>query len=70
MHYFQFPLGPFKLSKETEDNAYANFRGNKQRADGMLWYFLEWSTVIAPVHGEGCHLHQPTKILKIVKNLL
>ena len=39
-------LGPFKLRRETEDNAYAKFWGDKQRAlwfQGMLRYFLEWS---------------------------
>ena len=42
-HCFQFPLGPFWLPGQTEDNAYAKFWGDKQRA---LWYvtvFLEWS---------------------------
>ena len=42
-HCFQFLLGPFYLPRETENNAYAKFWGDKQRA---LWYvmvFLEWS---------------------------
>ena len=42
-HCFQFLLGPFYLPRETEDNAYAKFWNDKQRA---LWYvtvFLEWS---------------------------
>ena len=41
-HCFQCLLGPF-FPRETENNAYAKFGGNKQRA---LWYvvvFLEWS---------------------------
>ena len=28
--------------RETENNAYANFWGDKEHY-GMLWYFLEWS---------------------------
>ena len=33
---------------ETEDNAYAKFWADKQRAlcYVMLWYFLEWSIVV------------------------
>ena len=41
-------LGPFSFQRETEDNAYAKFWGDKQRA---LWYvmvFLEWSIVHSP----------------------
>ena len=33
---------------ETENNAYANFWGDKQRTFGMLWYFLEWSIFLLP----------------------
>ena len=40
------------VPRETENNAYAKFWGDKQRAlwyvmvcYGMLWYFLEWSIV-------------------------
>ena len=33
----QFLLGPFELPGETEDNAYAKFWGDKQRA---LWYVM------------------------------
>ena len=39
-------------SRETENNAYAKFWGDKQRA---LWYvmvFLEWSIVLGEQHGE------------------
>ena len=31
-HCFQFLLGLFQLPRETEDNAYAKFGGDKQRA--------------------------------------
>ena len=43
---FSFSWGPFYLPRETEDNAYAKFWGDKQRA---LWYFMvfpEWSIVV------------------------
>ena len=49
--------------RETENNAYANFWGDKQRA---LWYLLEWSTVaVTPVqkadnheqYKDYCNLH-------------
>ena len=39
--------------RETENNAYAKFRGDKQRA---LWYvlvFLEWSIVLASENNRG-----------------
>ena len=42
-HCLQFLLGVNMASRETENNAYAKFWGDKQRA---LWYvmvFLEWS---------------------------
>ena len=42
-HCFQFLLGPFKLPRETEDNAYAKFWGDKQRA---LWYVMVFSVVV------------------------
>ena len=32
--------------RETENNAYANFWGDKQEHYGMLWYFLESSILI------------------------
>ena len=47
-HCLQFLLGVKMAPRETEDNAYAKFWGDRQRA---LWYvmvFLEWS--IAPMH--------------------
>ena len=42
-HCFQFLLGVKMAPRDTENNAYAKFWGDKQRA---LWYvmvFLEWS---------------------------
>ena len=45
-HCFQFLLGVKMAPRDTENNAYAKFWGDKQRA---LWYvmvFLEWSIVI------------------------
>ena len=42
-HYLQFLLGVKMAPRETEDNAYTKFWGDKQRA---LWYvmvFLQWS---------------------------
>ena len=42
-HCFQFLLGPIQLSRETEDNAYAKFWGDKQRA---LWYVMVFSGVV------------------------
>ena len=29
--------------RETENNAYAKFWGDKKEHYGMLWYFLKWS---------------------------
>ena len=42
-HCSQFLLGPFLLPRETEDNAYAKFWGDKQRA---LWYVMIFSVVV------------------------
>ena len=42
-HCFQFLLGPFQLPRETEDNAYAKFGGDKQRA---LSYVMVFSGVV------------------------
>ena len=39
-------------ARETENNAYAKFWGDKQRY-GMLWYFLEWSIEKARTRKEG-----------------
>ena len=40
---FEFFLGPFYLPRENEDNAYAKFWGDKQRA---LWYVMVFSEVV------------------------
>ena len=42
-HCFQFLLGPFLLPRETENYAYANLGGDKQRA---LWYVMVFSVVV------------------------
>ena len=39
-HCFQFLMGVKMAPRETEDNAYANFWGDKQRA---LWYAMVFS---------------------------
>ena len=39
----QFLLGVKMAPRETEDNAYAKFRGDKQRA---LWYVMVFSGVV------------------------
>ena len=46
-HCLQFLLSVKMAPRESEDNAYAKFWGDKQRA---LWYvmaFLEWSIVMS-----------------------
>ena len=42
-YFFQCLLGPFQLPRQTEDNAYAKFRGDKQRA---LWYVMVFSGAV------------------------
>ena len=42
-HCFQFLLGVKMARRETENNAYAKFWGDKQRA---LWYVMVFSGVI------------------------
>ena len=42
-HCFQFLLGPFSLPRETEDNVYAKFWGDKQRT---LWHVMVFSGVV------------------------
>ena len=42
-HYLQFLLGVKMAPRETENNAYAKFWGNKQRA---LWYVMVFSEVV------------------------
>ena len=42
-HCLQFLLGVKMGPRETENNAYAKFRGDKQRA---LWYVMVFSEVV------------------------
>ena len=42
-HCFQFLLGVKMAPRETENNAYAKFGGDKQRA---LWYVMVFSGVV------------------------
>ena len=42
-HCLQFLLGVKMAPRETEDNAYAKFWGDKQRALWHVMVFLEWS---------------------------
>ena len=41
--YFQFLLGVKMSPRETENNAYAKFGGDKQRP---LWYVMVFSVVV------------------------
>ena len=55
-HCLQFLLGVKMAPRETENNAYANFWGDKQRA---LWYVMLFSGVVntervTPIQGL-CH---------------
>ena len=45
-HCLQFLLGVKMAPRETEDNAYAKFWGDKQRTLWYLMVFLEWSIEI------------------------
>ena len=42
-HCLQFLLGVKMATRETENNAYSNFWGDKQRA---LWYVMIFSGVV------------------------
>ena len=42
-HRLQFLLEVKMAPRETENNAYANFWGDKQK---QLWYFLWWSIAL------------------------
>ena len=42
-HFLQFLLGVKMAPRETENNAYAKFWGDKQRA---LWYVMVFSGVV------------------------
>ena len=45
-HCFQFLLGVKMAPRETENNCYAKFWGDKQRA---LWYLMVFSAVVNTV---------------------
>ena len=45
-HFLQFLLGVKIPPRETEENAYAKFWGDKKEHYGMFWYFLEWSITV------------------------
>ena len=45
-HCFQFLLGVKMAPRETENNSYAKFWGDKQRA---LWYVMVFSGVVNTV---------------------
>ena len=48
-HCFQFLLVVKMAPRETENNAYPKFWGDKEGAlwySCMLWYFLEWSIML------------------------
>ena len=47
-HYFQFLFGVKIVPRETEDNAYAKFWGDKQNAFLYVMVFLEWSIQTRP----------------------
>ena len=46
-HCFQFLLGIKMAPRETENNAYAKFRGDEQRT---LWYVIVFSGVVNCFH--------------------
>ena len=67
-HCLQFLLGVKMAPRETENNAYAKFWGDKQRA---LWYvmvFLEWSMVIPTLH-HNCHRNLRSDSIKLLNML-
>ena len=48
-HCLQFLLGVKIAPRETENNAYAKFWGDKKSIiASMLWYFPEWSIQFYP----------------------
>ena len=58
-HCLQFLLGVKMAPRDTENNAYAKFWGDKQRA---LWYvmvFLEWSINEMLLIPEGTYKSRP-----------
>ena len=51
-HCFQFLLGVYKMApRETENNAYAKFLGDKQRG---LWYVMVFSGVVNSKDPDPC----------------
>ena len=78
-HCFQFLLGVKMAPWETENNAYAKFWGDKQRAlwhPFLLWYFLELSNKVSDSHnGEFTYYFKPSfcrrrrpRVLESLKN--
>ena len=53
-HRFQYLMGVKMAPRETEDNAYANFWGDKQRA---LWYAIFWSGQLLGI-SPGADVHR------------
>ena len=59
-HCLQFLLGVKMAPRETENNAYAKFWGDKQRA---LWYVMVFSGVVNSTDRDQvgkrfCYIHQ------------
>ena len=50
--YFQLLLGVEMAVRETENNPYAKFWGDNQRA---LWYVMVFSVVVNTVCFAACH---------------
>ena len=65
-HCLQFLLGVKMAPRETENNAYAKFWGDKQRA---LWYVMVFSGVVN-CYGESLNQSAGEKSLSHRKNLL
>ena len=71
-HCFQFLLGPFEPPSETEENAYAKFWGDKQRAS---WYVIYWrgqlwvSLCIFKFSSQVCQVLLNFNTLFVVKHL-
>ena len=68
-HCLQFLLRVNMASRETENNAYAKFWGDKQRA---LWYvmvFLEWSIWITYGSRQSRASHAYRELALVVQTL-
>ena len=68
-HCLQFLLGVKMAPRETENNAYAKFWGDKQRT---LWYvmvFLEWS-IEASLHLLDIHMKRIGVFLRKTNTLV